>query len=151
MTANTKKLREAFPTLKIEQSLTADAERILVHKVAVNNKRARASVTVEFSEAIDSHSLDEITYALQSQIFDQCNLSLNLQILSQPEHHEEEPDTAGGMPLEEQMAQIPEEAFVEYQAAYEAELEITHREDLLAQYCIVFAALSSGALDVVKT
>lgn len=128
MTANTKKLREAFPTLKIEQSLTADAEKILVHKVAVNNKQARASVTVEFSEAIDSHSLDEITYALQSQIFDQCNLSLNLQILSQPEHHEEEPDTAGGMPLEEQMAQIPEEAFAEYQAAYEAELEEIRRQ-----------------------
>ena len=123
----TKILREAFPTLKIEQSLTADADHILVHRVTVNNKRARASVCVAFEKEIDQHNLDAIVYALQNQVFDECELTLNLQILSRPEHHEQESENSDDMPLEARMAQISDDEFAQYQAAYEAELEEIRR------------------------
>lgn len=148
MAFETKKLTEAFPTFKIEQSLEACADKISVIKITVNNRLSKASLNVQLEEQIDRRSMDEIVYALQKQIFDQCGLSVCLQVLSQvnepesrqiqeplghdstPEEisHNESPfDYLQGMSSEADL-EAQATAFAEYEAAYEKELEEIRRQ-----------------------
>ena len=141
MTAERKKLTEAFPTLRIEPSLRQYADSIVVNKISINSKRARASVNVSLSAESDTRTLDEIVYALQSQVFDQCGLTAVLQVLTQPEKQDTEvlPDEAASpepaisndnFAYYEEMAATEADAnsFNESEAVFEKELEEIRRQ-----------------------
>ena len=120
MRMEAKKLAEVFPTFQTGRSFEAFIDDIYVNKLSVNGKNARATLNISLKQRMDERSLDEITYALQTQIFDELRLTLRMQVAA-----------GGAVPEAEEAhmidtyheAETADVSLESYDAAYEKELE----------------------------
>ncbi len=117
-----KKLAEAFPTFQAEASLTDITNAIFVDRLLVNRKNNRATLQVSLKETLDARSLDEVSYALQTQIFDDFSLQLYVKVAPDSRLKEEPvPEITGALAAEAQAASMTETEAAPAQAAPETQ------------------------------